>query len=207
VTQRDWRAWHEPYDDPTSAISQRLAVVQKRLVEAIDAAPAGPVRVISMCAGQGRDVLGVLRHHARSGDVRARLVELDAAIAAQARATAAPFAGVKVVTGDAGSTSAYEGAVPAHVILACGIFGNIADAEIWRTIERLPTLCAPGAVVIWTRHRIAPDLTPTVRGWFAEAGFEEVAFDSAADQAYGVGTHRLVRPPEPFQAGSTLFAF
>jgi hypothetical protein len=34
--------------------------------------------VISLCAGQGRDLLGVLADHPRREDVRARLVELDA---------------------------------------------------------------------------------------------------------------------------------
>jgi hypothetical protein len=38
---------------------------------------AGEVRLISLCAGQGRDLIGVLTGHPRRDDVRARLVELD----------------------------------------------------------------------------------------------------------------------------------
>ena len=73
---RDWREWHTAYDGDTP-LTQRLAIVQARIADALDAAPPGPIRVISMCAGQGRDLLGVLADHPRRADVRARLVELD----------------------------------------------------------------------------------------------------------------------------------
>lgn len=62
-------------------------------------------------------------------------------------------------------------------------------------------------VVIWTRHRLGPDLTPVIRRWFAESGFLEVAFDSAEDRAFGVGTVRLAAAPRPFVPGRTLFDF
>ena len=35
-------AWHEAYDDPTSALSARLKLVQAQLAGAIDHVPAGP---------------------------------------------------------------------------------------------------------------------------------------------------------------------
>jgi hypothetical protein len=81
----DWRAWHRQYDDPDSELSRRLEAVQAQIRAAIDRAPAGPVPVIKLCAGQGRDLLGVLADHPRSADVRARLVELDPELAAWAR--------------------------------------------------------------------------------------------------------------------------
>ena len=55
------------------------------------------MRAISVCAGQGTDLLGVLADHPRAGDVRGRLVELDPRNTA---AIAAP-PGIEVVTGDA----------------------------------------------------------------------------------------------------------
>ena len=39
-----------------STLSARLRLVQAHLAEALDHAPAGPVRLVSLCAGQGRDV-------------------------------------------------------------------------------------------------------------------------------------------------------
>jgi hypothetical protein len=160
-----------------------------------------------MCAGQGRDILGVLARHPRAGDIVARLVESDPRNAAVARRSAAPFAGVEVVEADAGCTDAYAGAVPADIVLACGVFGNISRDDIHLTIAALPGLCAPGAAVIWTRHRREPDLTPQVRNWFGSAGFAEEAFDVSADTFMAVGSHRLTGEALPFLTGQHLFRF
>ena len=204
-----WQRWHDAYADPTSAISRRLAVVQAALRRTLDAAPPGAVRIVSMCAGTGRDVVEVVRDHPRRDDVRARLVELDESLAASAASSAADsgLTQVEVVRGDAALTDAYAGLVPAHVLLVCGVFGNIADDDVRATIDELPSLAADGATVIWTRHRRPPDLTPVVREWFAGAGFEELAWGTAEDVAYGVGVHRLVAPPRPFRAGRRMFTF
>ena len=109
--------------------------------------------------------------------------------------------------GDAGVTDVYIGAVPAQIILACGVFGNIPDDDISRTVEALASLCAADAVVIWTRHRMAPDLTPTIRSWFDEAGFVEVAFDGPDNTFFAIGVHRLVRKPRALRPGQRLFTF
>ena len=86
-----------------------------------------------MCAGQGHDVIGALAGHPRAGDVRARLVELNADNVERARATAPP--GVEVVNADASDTNAYDGAVPAGVVLANGVFGNISASDARHTIN------------------------------------------------------------------------
>src|SRR5215470_18129255 len=86
---RDWVAWHAAYDDPSSSLSTRLRVVRGHLSRALDEAPPGPVRLVSLCAGQGLDVLGVLPGHPRGPDVSAVLVEFDPHNAALARQGAA----------------------------------------------------------------------------------------------------------------------
>jgi len=141
----DWRAWHEGYDDPASALSLRLI------------AEAGLDRLEVACA-------------------------------------------------DAGETSSYAGATPADLLLLCGVFGNIDDDDIRTTVENAPALCAPGATVVWTRHRRAPDLTPAIRGWWADVGFEEVAFVSPGPASPSVGVCRLSVEPLPF-ADRHLFTF
>jgi hypothetical protein len=158
-----------------------------------------------MCAGQGRDLLGVLADHPRAGDVRGRLVELDPELAAVARASAP--AGIEVLCGDAGLASAYAGAVPADLLLVCGVFGNITDGDMMHTIEMLPTLCAPGAVAIWTRHRRAPDMTGRVREQFARCGFDELSFTAPEGTIFGVGMHKLMGAPAPYAPDATLFSF
>jgi hypothetical protein len=200
----DWQAWHQRYDDPGSALSQRLEAVQAQVRAALDRAPAGPVPVISLCAGQGRDLLDVLEDHPRRADVRARLVELDPELAAAARARAPQQ--VEVVAGDASLTDQYDGMVPAELVLLCGIFGNITNDDIQRTIAAGPQLCRTGATVIWTRHRGDPDLVPAICDWFEAGGFERVWL-SDKDAGFGVGVHRFTGVPQPLVKGQSLFSF
>jgi hypothetical protein len=206
---RDWAEWHRPYDDPGSLLSGRLRRVQAHLTALLDRQPPGPVQVISLCAGQGRDVIGVLQQHPRRADVRARLVELDPRNVEHARraAAAAGLDAVEVLAADAGLADSCAGAVPAQIVVACGIFGNITDADISATVAALPGLCAPGAGVIWTRHTRPPDLTPAIRSWFAAAGFAEESYEAPEATRQGIGRHRLAGPPAPFPAGARLFTF
>jgi Putative methyltransferase len=203
----DWRAWHDAYARPESALGRRLAVVQSQVRNALDDAPPGPVRVISVCAGQGHDLIGVLAEHPRREQVAARLVELDEHNAQQARAAVgeAGLEQVEVLAADASITDAYAGAVPADLVLLCGVFGNISQADIAGTIANLPRLTAPAATVIWTRHRHPPDLTPYIRETLAREGFAELAFVDSPP--FGVGVNRLGAPPKPFEGGVRLFEF
>jgi len=132
VAERDWYDWHADYDRPGSGLAQRLGLVQDQIRVALDAAPAGPLRAISLCAGQGRDLIGALASHPRRDDVTARLVELDPRNTAVARrlAATAGLTRVQVVTGDAARASHYEALAPANLVLACGLFGNITEADI-----------------------------------------------------------------------------
>ncbi|MGH9082052.1 MAG: SAM-dependent methyltransferase [Acidimicrobiales bacterium] len=181
--------WHRDYDDPGSLLSRRGELVQGHLRAEIDHVPAGNLRLISLCAGQGRDVIGVLAAHPRRHDVHARLVELDKRNVAVARQTAgaARLEGVEMLQADAGVTDACAGAIPAQIVVVCGIFGNITVSDIQITVAALPSLCAPSALVLWTRHRSPPDLTPAIRSWFKEAGFREEAFDISDDGFMSVG--------------------
>lgn len=206
---KDWVEWHRQYDEPDSALRRRLAIVQQCIRDALDRAQAGPVRAVSICAGQGSDLIGALEDHPRRHDLVARLVELDErnVEVARAEARAAGLEGVCVVAGDAGITDSYADAGPAALVLACGVFGNISDDDIAATIRALPQLCDSDAVVIWTRHRRPPDLNPTIRGWFELAGFEEVRFEAPAGDHFGVGAHRFLGTPVPLQPGARLFTF
>ncbi|WP_422734092.1 hypothetical protein ACN26Y_00875 [Micromonospora sp. WMMD558] len=95
----DWHAWHHDYGDPDSPLSRRLAEVRRRVADALDQAPPGPLRAISLCAGQGRDLIPVLAEHPRGSDVTARLVELDARNTEVARSAGAGPASCARVAG------------------------------------------------------------------------------------------------------------
>jgi hypothetical protein len=205
----DWLAWHERYREPNSALSQRLRLVRQHIHAWLDSRPGQALTVLSACAGQGDDLIGVLAERPDAGRVQARLLEYDPRNVAAAR-TAAAVAGlsrVAVTRADAGRLAAYAGAVPADLILLAGVFGNISDEDVRRTVGALPQLCAAGATVIWTRSRREPDLTPAVRSWFSDAGFLELAFHAPPGMLFSVGVHHFAGRPRPLDPSGVLFTF
>ncbi|MFJ8468139.1 methyltransferase [Streptomyces swartbergensis] len=204
----NWEKWHGRYDTPDSPLARRLSAVQERIRLALDDCPAGPLRVVSLCAGQGRDLLGVLPGHPRRPDVRARLVELDPSnveLAAEA-ARAAGLRDVEAVAADAALLDHCDGMAPADLVLVCGVFGNIEDPDIERTIDACRQLCKTGGRVIWTRHRKDPDRVPSICEWFEERGFER-EWVTDADILQGVGVHRFRGRPVPLRPGTRAFSF
>ena len=210
----DWADWHRAYDEPASDLSRRLRSVQAAIRDWIAGSPDGPLRIVSACAGDGRDLLEVLADQPEPDRFSARLLEIDAGLAGRAEELARRhgLACVDVVRGDAGVTESYAGAVPADLVMLCGVFGNLTDADARWTIESARHLCSPGAHVVWTRGLCRgrdDDVEPTdaLCDWFAEAGFEQVSLDKPDDCVYRVGVHRLVAPPEPLVLGRQLFTF
>ncbi len=206
---RDWLAWHDDYDRAGTPLAVRLAVVQSHVRQALDAAPPGTIRVVSICAGQGRDLVEVVATHERRDDVSAVLVEADERNVLSATRRISELGldrGIRPILGDASVTDRYVGHTPAHLVLACGIFGNIGEDDIHNTIRHLPSFCSTGATVLWTRHRRPPDLTPTVRRWFGDAGFEEIAFAGLTHLPYiGVGAVRWPGANGALPTGTRLF--
>ena len=198
-------------------LSRRLAAVQSMVRAALDEIPGpathpGPIRMVSLCAGQGRDVIDVVASHPSGPEISALLVELDPALAAFARERAvAAGPGVteriRIVEGDASQTHCYGDDVPADIVLVCGVFGNISPADITRTIQAMRGFCVEGGHVVWTRHRRPPDLTPAIRTDFAAAGFTEIAFEAPENTVMTVGHHRLDGATAPFDPDQQLFDF
>src|ERR1700750_902031 len=121
----DWLAWHAAYDDPSSALSARLRCVRSHLSDAVDRAPAGRVMLVSLCAGQGHDVFGVIPDHPRRDDVHAVLVESDPRNVVLARRAAAGqrLPGLEVRQADAGLVADFVDVLPADALPLGGIFG------------------------------------------------------------------------------------
>ena len=207
MTGIDWVDWHRQYAGE-GPLSRRLGLVQAQ-VERILASGPRPVRLVSLCSGDGRDVIVPIVRLGAQGHVRGRLIELNGDLAESARAAieAAGIGNLQVLEADAGLIASLDGAVPADLVLLCGIFGNVTDDDIRQTIEALPSICAPGARVIWTRHRRQPDLTPTIRDWFEASGFKHEAFEPVPDSSGAVGVERFEGSPRPLAGSSRLFEF
>jgi hypothetical protein len=214
VDVTDWHAWHRDYDDPGSDLSRRRRSVEARIEAWLDEHPATELQVVSACSGDGRDILEVLaRRPSDAARVQARLLELDDDLADAARRTAAAhdLRHVDVRREDAGRTGSYDGAVPADLVMWCGVFGNLSEDDVRRTIATTRCLAAPGATVVWTRGCFratdGDDPVERIRGWFATEGFEELHLDAPADATYRVGVHRLVAEPVPLGPDRTFFTF
>lgn len=209
----DWKAWHRAYQDPGSDLSGRRRSVQRQVEDWLDSRPHEDLRVVSACSGDGRDLLEVLARRPDGARVGALLLELDEDLAAAAATFAAEhdLRRVDVRRDDAGVTDSYRDAVPADLVMFCGVLGNLTDEDARSTVSVARELSAPGALVLWTRARTADrdtdEPTDLLRSWFAEEGFEEVAYDAPRETGFRVGAHRLVAAPRPLVTGRTFFTF
>ncbi|MDX3386609.1 class I SAM-dependent methyltransferase [Streptomyces niveiscabiei] len=201
----DWLTWHDAYDNPDSYLSSRLVLVKERLREALDAAPEGELRVVSLCAGQGRDLIEVLAEHPRRKDVSARLVELDPRNTEFARKLAAKAGldGVEVITGDASRTDHYADFAPADVVMVCGVLGNVVRADMERIVDHCTALCRTGGTLVWTRTR---HFNTPLQQWLEEREFEPV-WVSGPEVEYGVGAHRYRGAARQLPPGVSMFDF
>jgi hypothetical protein len=206
---RDYERWHEQYDDPASPLSWRLGTVRAAIHADLDRR-SGPVRVLSICSGDGRDLLGVLCDRPDADRVSGTLLELHPGIAERARAAAARFPGIEVRTADAGDSGSYVGAAPADLVLVVGVLGNLTDADLSRTIATAPQFCSPDATLVWTRA-VRPNAdNREIRAAFAAAGFAEinyVEFGGEDADRPAVGVVRFNRTPVPLEVGPRLFTF
>ena len=210
---KNWLDWHRHYDNPNSSTALRLAVVQRDLRRALAEAPrdeGGGINLITMCAGEGRDVLPVLAEQDAGVRVKAVLIEYDPTLSQLAREAVEKLglSDVEVRTADAGTTDTYSDLPLAQVLTVCSVFGNIPMEDVRRTIATLPSLMVPDGIVIWTRSEREPSLA--VRRTFLEHGFDEMSFTTTEDELFRIGMNRVagrpadLRPPQP---GTRMFNF
>ncbi|MEH1921718.1 class I SAM-dependent methyltransferase family protein [Nostoc sp.] len=208
---KDWFEWHDLYKNEPK-LQQRLQIVQEYIAHSLNLSQPGLIRVVSVCAGDGRDLLGTLSNHPRAKDVHARLVELNPQLVERGQETIESLGltkQIEFINGDATISSNYVGAVPADIVIVCGVFGNLADeTELNRLLANLSFLSKKGAFVIWTRgHSQGIAHSETVRKFFREHGFEEVDFKLTATGDMGVGIHRYLGESLAAPKEQQFFAF
>jgi len=149
------------HDDPTSALSRRLDEVVTMLRSALERAPLGADRLISLCSGDAPRVHGLWRSSA--GHRCHRLSgELDPEPPTPPPRTCARSEASSVVRPGDASDPKSSLTCARRCAAARRIFGNIADSDV----QRAHLDCARNLPArrddIWTRHRRAPDLTPSI---------------------------------------------
>jgi SAM-dependent methyltransferase len=212
----DWTDWHDEYDDPDSELASRMRGVRARVIAAVEVCPPGPVTLVSICGGQGREVIGALEHHPRRADLRGRLVELDPTNAEIARRSAhdAHLDGFEVVTGDASLSDSYAGLPPVDVVVVSGVLGHLDDHDQLGLVRFLHQLLRPGGRVVWTFFRLRDDprrdaKLERMRDHFTEQRFDETTMDLLAGDEFGftVAVSTFEGEREPFRAGERIFSF
>jgi len=208
---KDWYEWHELYNtEPT--LQQRLEIVREFIAYSLNASPNGTIRVVSVCAGDGRDLLGTLKNHPRQQDVSARLVELNPQLVERGRATIESLGltkQIEFINGDATIATNYVGAVPADIVIVCGVLGHLADdRELKRLINNFSYLSKTGAFFIWTRgHSNGIPYSDNVRKILLASAFEEINFQLTATGDMAVGLHRYIGENLPQPQEQQLFVF
>ena len=205
----DWHKWHKGYDRHP-ALKKRLVLVRKHLSKCLDRSAPGEVRIISVCAGDGRDILRTLADHKRLADARARLVELDPQLVEDGENACEALAissQVEFVNGDATDAGSYRAAAPANIVVMCGMLGLVGLPELPNVVRAMQALCAHKGHVVWTRRldwRNGVQQTKILRSLMAEAGFRQARlsvtsfgalFCKTAGPIFTVGTHRYDGEP------------
>jgi hypothetical protein len=216
----DWHNWHTAYEH-NPALQKRLALVRKHLLRCLDRSAPGEVRIISVCAGDGRDVLSTLADHRRLGDARVRLVELDPNLVADGENACRSLRvskHVEFVIGDATHPAPYRAVAPAHIVLMCGMLGLVDLAELPNVVRAMQALCAHQGYVVWTRRldwRDGMRQTMVLQGLLAKAGFTRAALNLTSFGAllsrrlgptFAVVTHRYDGQSVALPESGHLFA-
>src|SRR5437868_6105444 len=118
----EWTDWHKQYG-ASLVLLARLRIVREQIRAFLDECSAGPIRIVSIYAGDGRDVIEALSDHPRRGDVTAWLVEIDKPSLERGRevAVAAGIASqLRFVCADATLAATYRDIAPVDLVIVSG---------------------------------------------------------------------------------------
>ena len=208
----DWNEWHRQYSILPS-LQARLQMVREQIIAALAACPPGPIRVISVCAGDGRDLISALVDHPRRKDVTGVLLDNhpDSIARGQAAAEQAGLgAQLRFLLADAGRADSYQGSVPADVLILSGFLGHLRHADVPRLIRNLPMVCKTGGWAIWSRHLVlhgGREQVPAIRELLRQAKFEEIHFAAQPPDGFAVGRNHFTGQSAPLDPTQVLFEF
>src|SRR5262245_55612548 len=178
----DWTNWYKYYDI-TPGLQERLRIVREQIATTLTECPSGPITIVSVCAGDGRDIVGALHDHVRRDDVIGWLLDTDAESLArgQAVATAAGLERqLQFLHANAALASSYRGIGRADLLVLSGMLAHLRHGDVARLIGSLPMLCKAGGWVLWSRHLVlheGHEQMPAIRTHLRQTGFEEVHFE------------------------------
>jgi hypothetical protein len=205
-----WNGWPDKiYQD--KSYQQRLEAVQGQIKKFLDTAPAGPFRILNICAGDGRDVLGAVCEHPRRTDVFAWFVELDRDSVEQGRQTAVKLGlenSTRFINGDATVYSTYRSVGRADLVIACGVWGHVPTPEKPSLVRAMATFCNPGGRLIWTRGvSRGIEKVRELEALFDEQTWDDHQLTFTPNKSWAVAIYRYCGPMLELPADGQIFNF
>jgi hypothetical protein len=207
-----WNAWYKHYHTSPN-LQTRLRIVRRQIRAAVHERPAGPVRLLSICAGDGRDVITALADHPRRDDVQATLLDTHRDAIERGQATVARIGMEKQIrfrAADATKAVSYQGIVPADVVLVSGVLGHLLPDSVTTLIRSLPGLCRPGGELVWNRHLTISNgcrMVPEIRRLLGKHGFQELHFEVTGPDEFACFRHRFLGESASLDPKDVLFEF
>ncbi|WP_052128815.1 class I SAM-dependent methyltransferase family protein [Neosynechococcus sphagnicola] len=204
----DWYQWHHKYQR-SPELQARLGFVKDQIVAFINQSPPGTIRILSICAGDGRDLIGSLIEHPRLKDVQAYLIELDENLVVAGRQVVEEenlSQQIQFIQGDATLRKTYQEIAPANLVLICGVFAHVPEAS--DLIRNLPYFCEFQGWVIWTRFcgdQENIEKVDKIHRLFEEINFENISAIITPNGRFTVATHHYLGQPSPLPDRQKLF--
>jgi hypothetical protein len=207
----DWATWHDLYEVSTP-LKERLMAVRAQIAAAAAKIPGQSWHLVSICAGDGRDVIGTFAAADARQEVHATLIESHPELVTRGQAAVEQLGLARRITfrcADATQSSTYVDMRPAQIIVLSGVFGNLKERDVQRLIAALPSLCERDASVIWTRSLFddGAKATQLIRQCFVAADFTEEVVVRTPLGLFAVGTHAFRGVRRPLPVNKTLFEF
>lgn len=207
-----WAEWHKRYETSLLLLA-RLRIVREQIVAALDEYPCGPIKIVSLCAGDGRDLIEALTDHPRRADVTAVLLDTDVSSLERGRAAAVDTGlgrQLQFLHADATVAANYAGIVPADLVIISGVLGHVSEASLFHFLESLPMLCKTGGSVIWNRGLVANQGSKHVsliRDQLRRGGFEELHYEVTSHNGFAVARARFGGQEIPLDLQRPVFEF
>lgn len=208
----NWSHWHKHYDS-NADLQARLHLVGEQISRCLHSCPAGRIRVVSVCAGDGRDLIGALINHPRRNDVEALLLDNDRESIERGRRVVSEARleqRVRLVEADAGRAENYASGLPSDILILSGFLGHLRPGDVENLIHQLPMFCRRGSWVIWSRHLVlnqGPHQVRAIQECFRKTKFESATFSCTSPDGFAVGAERFQGEPAVFDANRVLFEF
>jgi len=173
-----WTEWHEEaYNDINSLPYQRTEIVKDLINKYLSEIDKNIV-VISIGAGQSRDILPVLIGRKDNDRITTYLIDTDIECLNYAKNYAKDnnIINVHIVDMDGSLVKNYKDIPKADLIIFCGMMTQKNTDEVKNLANNIKLICNEDAQIIWSRHGYDGDYSTPFRNVFNENSYKELDF-------------------------------